>query len=355
MNFDVSARTIFLTRHGSHAYGLATPSSDIDVKGVCIAPKAYHFGYLQNFEQAESKDPHDSVIYSLQKFVRLAADCNPNIIEVMFSSDEDHMKVDEFGERLLAVRDEFISKKARHTFSGYAHAQLKRIEGHRAWLLNPLTKEPIRVDFGLPERTVIPSDQLDAARSLVIKKLEKWNFENMQDFSPDQRIFIQSVMEDITSELGITADDKWNAAGRSVGLDDNFLEILDRERRYKAARNNWDSYRKWEKERNPVRAEQERKYGYDTKHASHLIRLMRMCKEILSGKGVIVKRYDREELLAIKLYGAMKYDELIAEAKRLDDECAELYKTSLLKHAPDRAKLDSLVVSLTEDYLRTYG
>jgi len=177
----------------------------------------------------------------------------------------------------------------------------------------------------------------------------------MQDFSPDQRIFIQSVIEDITGELSVTADDKWNAAGRSVGLDDNFLEILDRERRYKAARNNWDSFKKWEKERNPVRAEQERKYGYDTKHASHLLRLMRMCVEILEGKGVIVKRPDREELLAIKLYGAMKYDDLIAEARRLDELCNELYKTSTLRHAPDRNKLDAIVVAMTEEYLRKYG
>src|SRR5690348_2650853 len=152
-NFDVSARTIYLTRHGSHAYGLATPTSDLDIKGVCIESVPYHLGYLNHFEQSEkyahNGHPHDEVVYSLKKFVKLAADCNPNIIEVLFSNEEDHLKVDKFGQKLLDVRDEFISKKARHTFSGYAHAQLKRIEGHRAWLLNPLTKEPTRDMFGL--------------------------------------------------------------------------------------------------------------------------------------------------------------------------------------------------------------
>jgi predicted nucleotidyltransferase len=359
MNFDVPSRTIYLTRHGSHAYGLATPASDLDIKGVCIEPKAYHLGYLNHFEQSErlanKGHPHDEVVYSFKKFVKLAAEANPNIIEVLFSSEEDHLKVDSFGEKLLAVRDEFISKKARHTFSGYAHAQLKRIKGHRAWLLNPPAKEPTRADFELPERTVIPADQIDAARSLVAKKLEKWHFEDMSDLAPDTRILIQAVLEEIASEIGVTNDEKWNAAGRSVGLSDNFLVILDRERKYKAASIEWQQYQNWVKTRNPVRAEQERKFGYDTKHGSHLLRLMRMCKEILEGKGVIVKRPDREDLLGVKLYGTKTYEELIYEAESLDAECNELYKTSLLRHAPDRIMLDKLVVQMIEDYLSTYG
>ena len=32
-------RTIFFARHGSHAYGLSTPTSDEDWKGVAIPPK----------------------------------------------------------------------------------------------------------------------------------------------------------------------------------------------------------------------------------------------------------------------------------------------------------------------------
>ncbi len=38
-------RTIFLTRAGSHAYGLATPESDVDIRGVVIPPQEY-FGSL---------------------------------------------------------------------------------------------------------------------------------------------------------------------------------------------------------------------------------------------------------------------------------------------------------------------
>ena len=74
----VPQRTIFLTRAGSHAYGLATPESDLDLRGIVIPPKGYFLGFWHRFEQAESTDP-DLVIYDIRKFFHLAAACNPSI------------------------------------------------------------------------------------------------------------------------------------------------------------------------------------------------------------------------------------------------------------------------------------
>ena len=178
MNFDVEQRTIILVRHGSHAYGTNTPTSDIDVKGVAIEPRSFHLGFLHTFEQFESmgtttggnlarlrslagKDA-DVVIYSLKKFAKLAADCNPNIIEVLHVDDSDIIHIDEFGEELRSIRNDFLSRKARHTFSGYAHAQLKRIKTHRQWLLNPPDAPPTRKQFGLSEETKISQSELGA-------------------------------------------------------------------------------------------------------------------------------------------------------------------------------------------------
>ena len=91
--------TIFLARHGSHAYGLAIEASDLDIKGIVVPPKEYFHGFLRRFEQAESKDP-DLTIYGIRKFFQLAADCNPNIIEVLFVDDEDVFIETEWGKHL---------------------------------------------------------------------------------------------------------------------------------------------------------------------------------------------------------------------------------------------------------------
>ena len=62
---------------------------------------------------------------------------------------------------------------------------------------------------------------------------------------------------------------------------------------------------------NVKRPELVEKHGYDTKHAMHLWRLLRMCAEILETGRVLVRRPDADELLAIR-DGAWRYDAIIA-------------------------------------------
>jgi hypothetical protein len=137
-----------------------------------------------------------------------------------------------------------------------------------------------------------------------------------------------------------------------LGFADNFLELLDRERRYATKLNDWRQYQEWKKNRNPSRAELEEKWGYDTKHAGHLVRLLRMCREILATGKVIVKRPDRDELLAIR-NGAWKYEDLIAWAALQDEELTQMMKTSVLPRAPDRNALDLLCQQLVEESLKS--
>jgi hypothetical protein len=42
------ARTIYLTRHGSHAYGTSLPTSDLDIRGIAIAPIHYYLGVSED-------------------------------------------------------------------------------------------------------------------------------------------------------------------------------------------------------------------------------------------------------------------------------------------------------------------
>jgi len=49
--------TIIVSLTGSQAYGTATPKSDYDFKGFCVAPASYYRGFTDHFKQAESRDP----------------------------------------------------------------------------------------------------------------------------------------------------------------------------------------------------------------------------------------------------------------------------------------------------------
>lgn len=339
-------RTILLTKHGSHAYGLATETSDLDLKGVAIPPREYVLGFVKNFEQLETREPCDMVIYELRKFCRLAADCNPNIIEVLWTDPSDHLLRTPLGDKLVEARASFLSRKARHTFSGYAMSQLKRIKTHRRWLIGPPEAQPTRGEFGLPERTVIPADQLMAAESQIRKQVEAWDVD-LGELDQATRIQLQARWTEVLTEMSLVGDAQWRAAGRTLGYDDNFLELLERERRYKTAQDEWRQFNDWKAKRNPARAALEAKHGFDTKHASHLVRLMRMCREILETGQVWVKRPDHEELRAIRA-GAWDYDRLIEWADAQDKLMGEAEKNSPLPKSPDRDALDRLCVELVE-------
>ena len=338
-------RTVYLTRHGSHAYGTSLPTSDLDIKGVAIPPREYFLGFAQRFEQAESKDP-DAVIYDVRKFMSLAADCNPNIIEVLWTDPADHLKVTPAAERLLDAREAFLSRNAKHTFSGYAIAQLKRINAHHRWLRNPPTAPPTRAEYGLPARTVIPKDQLPAAESAVRKRIDEWNLD-LSALDVATRLDIENKIADHLTAIGVNDAERWNRAARSVGYDENFIHLLDKERVYTTRLREWGQYQTWKATRNPVRAEIEARWGYDCKNAMHLVRLLRMCREILEMGRVIVRRPDREELLAIR-HGAWTYERLVEWADAEDKALDEVAARSPLPRSPDRARLDALCVSIVE-------
>lgn len=339
-------RTIFLSKHGSHAYGTNLPTSDVDLKGICIPPKDYYIGNLKRFEQADKQGDIDYVIFGINKFFKLAADCNPNIIELLFT-DESAWITPHGGKfwnrydadsgdltpwaKIHECRDLFVSQKAQHTFSGYAVSQLHRIETHRAWLLNPVARQPQRSDFGLPENDTTLGKENLAVINAGIRKIE--DELGGRGFTKDQVEAHEQRLVEIAAERG--------NIGRGM------IQVIIAERRYASAMRNWGAYLGWKNERNPARAELEAKFGYDTKHAMHLVRLLLMAEEILATGKVIVKRPDAEMLLAIRA-GAYPYEDVVEFARW--KEAGLQFVKSPLPYEPDRPAIDALLMDIVERY-----
>lgn len=341
-------RTIYLARHGSHCYGTSTPESDEDFRGVAIPPKEYFFGFIKHFHEFIRKQP-DAVIFEIRKFFGLATDCNPNVIEILFVDSSDIIYMTKLGEKLLAHRDLFISRAAKERFLGYAKGQLHRIKNHRRWLFEPLKEHPKRSDFGLPEKLSIPNDQWLAVNSQLRKQLDTWR-PDFEPFSEPQQIYLQTRVAETLAEMNITSTNEWMCAARKLGYSDNFILLLQKEKEYDARVSDWNNYQGWKQSRNPKRAALEAKYGYDCKHAMHLVRLCKMAKEILLEGKVIVKRPDAEELLAIR-NGAWSYEQLIEYADKIQAEIKDAYFKSPLPTSPDRNKIDLLCQSIIEESL----
>jgi hypothetical protein len=76
----------------------------------------------------------DIALYEIKKFISLALENNPNIMDLLFADDDAVLYKNKKGKKLLKNRDIFISKKTKYTFSGYAISQLQRIKGHNKWI-----------------------------------------------------------------------------------------------------------------------------------------------------------------------------------------------------------------------------
>ena len=284
LNF-IENNLIYYVISGSYSYGLNVETSDIDKKGITIPPAEYFFG-LKTFEQQERGA--DETIYSLHKFIRLAVEANPNIIEILFTDPKFILFINKYGQRLRDNRHLFLSKRARYSFGGFAIAQLKRIKGHRRWITFK-EEEPKEENFWVTKYRIMPDGS-------------KKSYEKFQ------------------------------------------------EQEYDNALKKWNQYLDWKKNRNPERAKMENKFGFDGKHAGHLCRLQRMAYEILKNGEVNVLRPDREELLAIR-NGAWTYEELIAKAEAMEKELDTLYAVSPLPNKPDYKAIDKLLISMTEEFL----
>lgn len=352
VNSDITwlkERTIFLVKSGSHCYGTNIETSDEDFRGIAIPPEEYFHGFVKNFEQFVKNDP-DLTIFDIRKFFKLASDANPNMLELLFVEPSDILHITSLGERLLSKRDAFISRACKERYLGYARSQLHRIKLHRRWLFDPVTVFPTRKDFGLPEELTISKEQLLAVNSQMRKKVDEWK-PDFEPFSDAQKIYLQNKVATVLSEMNITSDNEWMCAARTLGYSENFILMLQKEKEFQGRVDDWKHYQDWKKNRNPVRAAMEAQSGFDLKHAMHLIRLLRMAKEILSSGKVIVRRPDAEELLTIR-NGAWTYEQLIEHAEQIEKEIKELYSVSPLPAQPDRNALSSLCRGLVEESFR---
>ncbi len=113
---------------GSRAYGLDTPSSDTDIKGVFLLPKEDFYGL--NYVPQVNNETNDIVYYELRRFVELLSQNNPNILELLNTPEEAILYRHPF---LAEIKPEiFLSKLCKDTFGNFALSDsLVKISGNQ--------------------------------------------------------------------------------------------------------------------------------------------------------------------------------------------------------------------------------
>ena len=293
---------ISLCWRGSVAHAMYVPKSDPnsiddkDLMGVYIGPLEHYLGFGRKDVYEKWEGEWDCVFYELRKFVGLLLNANPNVLSLLWLKPNQIIFESATGARLREHRNLFVTKKAYHSFSGYAHAQFKK----------------------------------------------------MISFNQEAQALMQQLEEQLTS-FGIDPDS--SDAGHSLrGLDGQpfvgaTTEMMEVVKRYRGERRRYYSGGYMGQKRREL----VRRVGYDAKNAAHLIRLLRMGIEFLTEGTMHVERADASELLDIKR-GDWPLEKVKAEAERLFQLSQEAYVRSALPPEPDRERAERLCVEMISEY-----
>jgi uncharacterized protein len=199
---DLGEHIILSTVIGSHAYGLATDTSDVDRRGAYLAPPALDWSLRGAPEQLED-DKQQACYWELKKLLTLALKANPNALECLYSPMVERLTP--IGEALLAIRPAFLSKVIYATYNGYALSQFKkmntgrRLHGEVNWkhamhLLRALMAGITALHEGhLPLNVGLHREQLLAIRrgELSWEEVECWRLSLHREF--DQAVAKSSL------------------------------------------------------------------------------------------------------------------------------------------------------------------
>lgn len=333
---------------GSRAYGLQTPQSDTDYKGIFISPKRAYYGL--NHQEQINNETNDIVYYEWKKVVELLGKNNPTILELL-ATPEDCVLYKHPLLEMFKVSD-FLSKLCCQTFAGYAQSQVKKARGLKKKISNPME----------PERKEI-IDFCYVISGLSVSPLRKWLSENqfeqtdcglvklthMRDM---YALFHQSQSPDQSLKGIFSGTDSNDVSVSSIpkGIEPLTLTSFNKDA-YSIHCREYAQYWEWIEKRNENRYQSTVSHGknYDAKNMMHTFRLLNMAEEIACEGVLHVKRRDRDFLMSIR-EGKFEYEDLLKRAEDQVLKIEELFEKSTLPREPDPEKLEELLFQVRDAY-----
>lgn len=331
---------------GSKAYGLDTPTSDTDIKGVFFLSKEQFYG-LDHVEQV-SNETNDEVFYELGRFVELLIKNNPNILELLATPDDCILYKHPIMNRLHI--NLFLSKLCKETFAGYAVTQIKKARGYKKKIVNPVEKERRSVldfCFILQGYSSVPLKQWLAENNYVQERC------GLTSIPHSKGVYALFYDESGTFHYkGVTSSELANDVSLSSipkGEKEKAYLYFNLEG-YSSYCKEYREYWEWVELRNEDRylGNIGHGKGYDAKNMMHTIRLLQVAYEILSEGQLKVKRPNREALLQIKS-GMFEYEQLLQMAEGLMSDIETAYTQSALPAEPDTQLIATVLIQMREE------
>lgn len=330
---------------GSRAYGLDTPNSDTDIKGIFILPKKDYYG-LDYIPQINNES-NDIVFYELCRFMQLLSVNNPNILELLNTPADSiiykHPYLDEIKTEI------FLSKLCQNTFGRFALSQIKKAKGLNKKIVNPVAKE---------RKSILSFCHVNYGNGSIplLKYLEINNF-NQENCGlvniPNMKDLYGLYYSEEHELNGIIKSDQSNEVSlSSIPKEINQIAIMYFNKdAYSTYCKDYHQYWEWVEKRNDVRYENTISHGknYDSKNMMHVFRLLDMAIEIGKFGKVNVRRPNREFLLDIKA-GKFDYDDLINLSNQKQEEMELAFQNSNLQEEPNLLQINELTYIMRDKF-----
>lgn len=345
-------------RSGSHAYGLATETSDEDFRGVFFAEKADFYGNTAPEQIADVTN--DRVYYELGRFVELLVKANPTALELLASPPAAVLFRHPVMDRLRP--EDFLTKACKDTFAGYARTQIRKARGLNKKVHNPMPEERKTVEefcYIVEEGKSLPLPAWLQKRNLASggRASTELAKRTLGLARVDHARGLYAVYRDPTETWGqgiTSGPDANDVRLSSIPMGEKCLAYLSfNHDGYSVYCRNHREYWQWVEARNDERYTSTLNHGqgYDAKNMMHTIRLLDMAVEIFRDGKLNVHRSDRDFLLAVKT-GQFSLEEVLAMA---DDRLAKLEKYAAESKLPERINEQRVKTLLVEMREELYG
>ena len=359
---------LYLVIRGSQAYGTSIPSSDTDFGGVFIQSMDDIFGF--KYKEQINDDKNDLVLYELKRFLELCSMNNPNILELLNTPEECILYKHPVFDMILNDRDNFLSKKCANSFGGYARQQIGKAKGQNKkqnWEKDKVTRKDL-LDFcyviegekTIPFKKSKYGDEYKGGflHKLFSKKYDvrKFGLANVPHAKDVYAVYYNDVpgfykglvkvgdegLE--TPNYGISNQLRLSSIPKG---EVSLCNIVYNKDGYSEHCKDYREYQEWLEKRNLQRWVDVTSHGQqiDGKNMMHCRRLVDMAREIAEGKGILVKRDNAQELLAIRR-GEVDLQTLIDYVESEIKEIDQLFKHSDLPNSVDQNLINTLLVKI---------
>ncbi|MBQ3634312.1 MAG: nucleotidyltransferase domain-containing protein [Bacteroidales bacterium] len=386
-------RLLYEYIRGSHLYGLNNEDSDIDTSGVYVCTYGELLGCI-GYKGQVTDERHDNTWFEIGELVRLLMKSNPTVLESLFVPEDKVIgAVHPLMQRVIKIREQFISKQCFNPFFGYAKSQIEKARGLNKKIVNPVNERLSAYDFIYTFKGQGSTKFRDwmANRGLRQEYCGLVNVPNMHDIYGVYYDFGAHVAEregweedltfltfawehfgmdsiEATKEMlrgkaaigyrGVIDDEKGGTELRLSSVGDKkekpICHISYNQSGYSNHCRVYAEYQTWVKERNPKRYESNLDKNYDSKNMMHCFRLIHMAREIAEGKGMLLRRtWDREFLMDVRNH-KMEYEEIISLLEEEKEKMSEAMERSTIRERVDVDIVNRLLIDIREEQLRQY-